>query len=54
MVAAKACLPLKMSTSKCCNSKTGNGIELKLGDFSYLMDMSMCTKTEQILRWWVA
>ena len=53
MVAKKTCLPLKMPTSKCCNSGTNNDIELKVGEFSYLMDMFMCTKHEQILRWWI-
>ena len=50
MVAAKICLRLEMPTSKWCNSGTDNDIELKFGDFSYLMDMFMCTKIEQILR----
>ena len=53
MVAAKICLRLKMQTSKWCNSGIDNDIELKFGDFSYLMDIFMCTKNEQILRWWV-
>ena len=53
MAATKTCLPLKMATSKYCNSGTSNDIELKFGEFSYLMDMFMCTKNEQILRWWV-
>ena len=43
MAATRTCLPLKMPTSKCCNSGTNNNIELKFGEFSYLMDMSMCT-----------
>ena len=30
-----------------------NDTELKFGDFSCLMDMFMCTKNEQLLRWWV-
>ena len=46
MAAAKTCLPLKMPISKCCNSGTNNDIELKFGEFSYLMDMFMCTKIE--------
>ena len=52
MAATKTCLRQKMPTSKCCNSGTDNDIELKFGDFSYLMDMFMCTNNEQILRWW--
>ena len=38
---------------KFCNSGTNNDIELKFGEIPYLMDMFMCTKNEQILRWWV-
>ena len=53
MAAAKTCLPLKMPTSKCCNSGPNNDIELIFEEFSYLMYMFMCTKIEQILRWWV-
>ena len=53
MAAAKTCLPLKMPTSKCCNCGTNNDLELKFGEFSYLMDMFMCTKNEQILRCWI-
>ena len=53
MVAARTCLRLKMPTSKWCNSGTDNDIGLKFGDFSYLMDIFLCTKNEQILRYWV-
>ena len=53
MAAVKTWLPLKMATSKCCNVGTNNGIELKFGEFSYPMDMFMCTKIEKVLRWWV-
>ena len=52
MVATKTCLPLKMPISKYGNSGSNNDIELKVGEFSYLMDLFMCTKNEQILRWW--
>ena len=53
MAAAKIFLPLKKPSSICCNSGTDNDIELNFGDFSYLMDIFMCTTNEQILRWWV-
>ena len=45
MTAAKTCLPLKMPTSKCCTFGTDNDIELRIGDFSYLIDMFECTKS---------
>ena len=36
----------EMPTSKCCNSGTNNDIELKFGEFSFLIDMFMHTKSE--------
>ena len=52
MAASKTCLLLKMPTSESCTSGTNNDIQLKIGDFPYLIDMFMCTKNEHILRGW--
>ena len=41
-----------MPNSKCCNFGTDSDIELKFEEFSYLIDMFMYTKNEQILIWW--
>ena len=48
MADAKKCLPLNASTSKYCNSGTNYDTELKSWDFSYLIDMFMCTKNEKL------
>ena len=47
------CDNLKAPNSKCYNSGTNYDTELKFGDCSCIICISMCAKKEKILRGWI-